>query len=175
MRFLKTAGLLATLALSAAVLSPLSAASLAEVAASARHRDKVVTRGKVTRQLTLDRFVLAEGSTELLLSLEDVRHRLQRGDEVVVFARFLHPPASYPHFPGELEAIDYALAADPKASVLLEKQGRTSPSAASPRRAASDADESVETRLEVLESLRKKKLISEDEYHRHRARILETL
>lgn len=144
-----------------------------------RNREKIVVQGRVEKKIDLDHFVLADASGQLILTMQGVRHNLQKGDDVTVYARFIRSPANFPRYDGELEALDFAMSTEKeKAAQLVEKFGRpfsSKPSEEEPEVPSPAPPGPVEDRLRKLDDLKKQGLISDDEHRRHRDRILESL
>jgi hypothetical protein len=105
---------------------------------------------------------------------------LKIGDEVVAYGRYIGRSPIYVKHP-ELDVIELASATDDAGPALVAKRGvepgtypDLPPPNASPGHPAA-AERTVEHRLEELNSLKSKGLITDDEYKQQRDRILGSL
>ncbi|MBV9079995.1 MAG: SHOCT domain-containing protein [Elusimicrobia bacterium] len=155
--------------------------SLSDVLSTVRRKEKVLVSGTIARALTLDLFVLNDGTAEVLLNTANLPVSLAAGSKVVAWGRFQGRSDKQPKFAGEIEGIEVALADSGAAADLIKAHGRPAPS---PVPAFSDAKpaagtpvpgRSVETRLRDLDELKAKGLVTDEEYKEQRRRILNDL
>src|SRR4051794_31314274 len=65
------------------------ARTISEVNTQSHYKERLVFSGIVDKAINLDYFVLSDGTAELVLAMQNVRHRLKVGDEVTVYGRFV--------------------------------------------------------------------------------------
>ena len=152
--------------------------SVDDVLRHASRREKVVVAGTVKKAFDFDTLVLVDNNAEIAVSFVGVRQDIRAGDKIVVAGRF-DGRRSYRSSYGLIYAIDWALQDDKKVALLVERFGaapaRSAAPVSSPAPAASPTSESIETRLQQLETLKAKNLITPEEYQLHRQRILDDL
>ena len=175
-RFLVLAGLLW---LSAGALEAGEVPSIADAIENVRRRQQVVIVGTVKRAINFDQFILTDGSTDVLINAAGVRHRLAAKSRAVIRGRYMGHSDRQPNF-REIEVMEVAEAGSPEAERLLARY-RKVPAAPTPVPSDSGAaapakgPRTPESRLRDLENLRNNGLITDDEYHSARKRILDDL
>ncbi len=138
-----------------------------EIAEKARYKDKLIAKGTVSKAITLDVFMINDGTGNLVIDMTGRRQKLKVGDHVTVYGKYRGISRTHDNT-GELQVTEF-LQSDTDKKMLEQHP------------AESDAVEStqpkrnVQSRLEELEKLRSTNLITPDEYQEQRKRILNDL
>lgn len=153
---------------------------------SAKRKEKVLVAGKIKRARTLDIFVLADETGEVLINAANIRMPIAVGNDLVVWGRFWGRSDQQPDY-REIEVIDAAQAGTAQAAALIDAHSRSEPRPApapvapvstEPVGAANNAStpsRTTESRLRELDDLKSKGLVNDAEYQDQRKRILSGL
>ncbi len=169
--------------------APLAAADRAwtsdEVIHQARKRAKIVVQGHIERAINFDYFIFADDTGKLLLNAASVKQRMAAGDKVAVYGRVLGHATRFDQTLTEIEALEVGTDGSDDAKRILSTRLASTESvpaaavpapspitAATPLPEMPGAENSIESRLKFLEELKKKSLITDDEYREQRKRIL---
>ena len=146
-----------------------------DVLKSAGLRDKVVISGQAVRFFDFDTILISDGNDWIAVSFAGLKHAIHLHDRVVIAGRF-RGRAVYLMRYGLLDAFDWAPASDPRANDLITQFGVaiSSPVVAGPSLTPAPSA-NVESRLRTLDDLKKKNLITDEEYRDQRKRILNEL
>lgn len=162
---------------SSAVLAEKAPRPIKDLLQSGRMRDKALIQGKVTKQIDLDYYIVEDETGDIVVGVRDVRHKLKLGDTLLAFGRYQGRTA-FRSRKGQLDVTEFAMGEDAAASAALVERYGTEPKAPEPVAqppAPPAPARSVESRLQELENLKSKNLISADEYQQQRQRILNDL
>lgn len=145
---------------------------------TARRKDKVLIAGKIKRARTLDIFLFGDDTGELLINAAHVKTSMAVGDDLVVWGRFWGRSDNQPDL-REIEVIDAAPAGSREAALLISAHAAAPPPPPepaivppNPSSPAAAPARSTESRLQELEQLKAKGLITDSEYQEQRKRIL---
>ncbi len=143
-------------------------------------RSRILVQGTITKAISFDTMVLDDGTGKMVLDLTQAKNELKVSDTVVVYGKY-RGTSTYRAYNAEMLALELASPTDTETVKKLgEKFAKNHPITKEDRakkkeESAPKVEKSVEGRLEELEKLKSKNLVTPEEYQEQRKRLLNDL